>query len=467
MIHDNSKNLLSNLGILTISNFASKVLIFLLVPLYTNILTTDEYGTYDLVVSTVSLLAPILSMNIIDAVMRFLMDKNCSQKKVATIGIKFVSYSVVAVALFLLVMNRVNIWRKLQGLGGYIFLYYTFYVLNQYFIQLAKGLEQVKTMGIAGLLGTIVMLITNVLFLIVFKWKLPGFFLANILSQAIPVCYFFLKINFWKFITITEKDKYLTRNMLIYCTPLIASVIGWWINSGSDKYVVTFYYGLAANGLLSVAYKIPSILNTFQGIFIQAWQISAIREYGKKEMDRFYGNIFLITNVLMCAACSWLILLTKPLARLLYAKDFYIAWKFVPFLLISCVMNCASGILGPILSAKKDSKSMSVSAIYGAGVNVVLNIVLIHLLGVQGVTIATAISSYIIYRVRKHAVGGNITIESYASVLSTWGLLCIQAFLEVYTTFWYVEVILMVIMLIININKLKQLLTLLFRETAK
>ena len=196
MIHDNSKNLLSNLGILTISNFASKILIFLLVPLYTNILTTDEYGTYDLAVSTVSLLAPILSMNIIDAVMRFLMDKNCSQKKVATIGIKFVSYSVVAVALFLLVMNRVNIWRKLQGLGGYIFLYYTFYVLNQYFIQLAKGLEQVKTMGIAGLLGTIVMLITNVLFLIVFKWKLPGFFLANILSQAIPVCYFFLKINF-------------------------------------------------------------------------------------------------------------------------------------------------------------------------------------------------------------------------------------------------------------------------------
>ena len=68
------KYLIKNTGILTISSFSTKILTFLMVPLYTSVLTTEEYGTYDLAVSTVSLLIPILSVNIVDGVMRYSMD---------------------------------------------------------------------------------------------------------------------------------------------------------------------------------------------------------------------------------------------------------------------------------------------------------------------------------------------------------------------------------------------------------
>ena len=445
-----SKSLLKNLGILTISNFASKILVFLLVPLYTNILSTTEYGTYDLVVSTVSLLAPILSLNIVDAVMRYMMEKNCNKSEVAMIGMKYILYSVVIVAFMLVVLSRFDIWREINELAIYIFFYYLFYILNQYFIQLSKGVEKVKEMGIAGAMGTITMIITNVLFLLVFHWGLPGFFLANILSLAIPVVYFFVQLKYWTLLINFKTNKKLTRKMLIYCTPLIASVVGWWVNSGSDKYVVTFFCGVAVNGVLSVAYKIPSILNTIQGIFIQAWQISAIKEFGEENTAKFYGNTFVLTNVLMCAICSWLIILTRPLAHLLYAKDFYDAWRFVPFLLISSVLNCASGFLGSILSAKKDSKSMAMSAVYGVGVNLVLNIAFVYFIGAQGVTIATVIASFIIYQVRKKAVGNDIEIKKYRLIIITWILLCLQAVFELYTTFWIGEVILMFVMFLLN-----------------
>ena len=59
------KYLLKNVGLLALSNFGSKILVFLLVPLYTRMLTTEEYGTFDLYVSTITLLIPILSLNII------------------------------------------------------------------------------------------------------------------------------------------------------------------------------------------------------------------------------------------------------------------------------------------------------------------------------------------------------------------------------------------------------------------
>ena len=74
-----SEYLLKNMGILTLSNFASKILVFLLVPIYTSILSTEEYGSYDLAVSTATLLFPILTLNIVDAVMRFSMDKDYSK----------------------------------------------------------------------------------------------------------------------------------------------------------------------------------------------------------------------------------------------------------------------------------------------------------------------------------------------------------------------------------------------------
>lgn len=444
------------MGILTVSNFASKILVFLLVPLYTSVLTTAEYGSYDLAVSTATLLYPILTLNIVDAVMRFSMDKGYSKEKIASIGIRFVSISIILFGLGMFILNRFALWPDIYGLELFIFFYYISYVFNQFLIQFAKGLERVKDMGVAGVISTVITLATNILFLLVFEWGLIGFFLANIMAQALSAFYLMVRVRFFKFITDLRIDKELAKEMLVYCVPLIASVVGWWINSTADKYVVTFMIGVSANGILSVSYKIPQIINTLQSIFIQAWQISAIKEYGEKDTSRFYGNTFSIINVIMCAVCSWLILLTKPIASILYAKDFYAAWQYVPFLLIASVLNCASGLLGPILSAQKNSKAMMWSALIGGIANIILNIALVQIIGIQGATIATVICSYIIYAVRKKAVGNDIKIEKYSIVVITWLLLCLQATIEI-NFVWYWELIIMVAMVMLNFNILKKL----------
>ena len=87
--------LVKNTGLLSISSFASKILVFLLVPLYTSVLSTEEYGAFDLMQTTVLLLLPILSINIYDAVMRFIMDENYDKKVVVSIGVKYVILSIV------------------------------------------------------------------------------------------------------------------------------------------------------------------------------------------------------------------------------------------------------------------------------------------------------------------------------------------------------------------------------------
>ena len=445
-----SRYLFKNVGILTVSNFASKILVFLLVPLYTSILSTEEVGVFDLAVSTVTLMFPILTLNIVDAVMRFSMDKAKSKKDIISIGIRFVALSWAIGGVIVLVLFFTGLVPAIEGFELYIYLYFVFFIFYQMLLQFAKGLERVTDMGVAGVLSTIAMIGGNILFLLVYKIGLTGFFLANVLAQVIPTFYLFFRLKFWQYLKGFKIDKDLQKEMLLYCMPLIATTLGWWVNNTSDKYVVAFIAGVSASGLLAVSYKIPQIINTLQGIFIQAWQISAIKEYDEKDKASFYGKAFLTINVLMCAACAWLIILTKPLGFLLYKKEFFEAWQYVPFLLVSCVLNSASGFLGPILSAKKDSKSMAMSAVYGASANIVLNILLVFLIGVQGATIATVISALIIYIVRKKAVGKDISIGRYAVVLITWGLLCVQSVIEIYTPFWWAEAALMAVMLVIN-----------------
>ena len=208
--------------------------------------------------------------------------------------------------------------------------------MNSFLIQFSKGMERVADLGVAGVLGTAFTIITNVLFLLIFKWGLPGFLAANVLGQAIPALYLFTRIKLWNYLQSFHINGQLQKEMLLYCVPLIATTVGWWVNSASDKYVVAFMCGVGANGLLSVSYKIPQVINTLHGIFTQAWQISAIKEYDSVDSATFYGRSFLILNVLLAAACTWLIVLSKPLGRILYQRDFYAAWQYVPFLLLSC-----------------------------------------------------------------------------------------------------------------------------------
>ena len=85
-MNEKYKYLFKNVGLLTLSSFATRFLSFFLVPLYTNILSTTDYGTYDLFTTTIGVLIPLLTFNIQDAVIRFALDNNYSKDAVVTIG---------------------------------------------------------------------------------------------------------------------------------------------------------------------------------------------------------------------------------------------------------------------------------------------------------------------------------------------------------------------------------------------
>ena len=240
----------------------------------------------------------------------------------------------------------------------------------------------------------------NVLFLVIFRWGLKGYFLANIIGPLVQCLYLMICTRMTKYIKPQERYIQEKKGMLAYSKPLIANSVAWWINNASDRYIVIFFCGIAANGIYSIASKIPSILNIFQTIFNQAWTMSAVKEYDPEDKSGFFANTYKAYNCLMVILCSLIIATDKFLASFLYVKDFYTAWKYVPWLTIAIIFGALSGYIGGFFSAVKESKIFAQTTIIGAVLNIVMNIFLIPLLGPLGAAIATGISYFIVWLIR-------------------------------------------------------------------
>ncbi|MBR6486869.1 MAG: polysaccharide biosynthesis C-terminal domain-containing protein, partial [Lachnospiraceae bacterium] len=108
---------------------------------------------------------------------------------------------------------------------------------------------------------------------------------------------------------------------------------------------------------------------------------------------------------------AFLILIVRLLAFLMFKKDFYEAWQFVPPLLISVVFGAMTGFLGSICLAYKDSKAMGFATGTGAAVNIILNLILIPGYGAMGAAIATAVSYYLMYFMAFIKVSGHVKLD--------------------------------------------------------
>lgn len=402
--------LLKNIGLLTISQFGTKFLVFLLVPLYTSVLSTAEYGSYELFTTTINLLVPIVTLNISDAVLLFALDKTKENSEVLSVGLKYAVIGFALSTIFLILNSIINLLPAINEYCFYFPLLFILTVINSIFFGFARGIDCVKEIAVGGIISSTTMIGCNLLLLLVFKCGVHGYFVANIISLLFQSVYLYVSCKLWNYMRIKINEE-LEEEMKNYSIPLIINNVGWWVNNSSDRYIVTWICGVSINGIYSVGYKIPSILNMFQSIFNQVWTMSAVKDFDSDDSKGFFSKMYELYNCGMVLVCSVIVATSRLLAHVLYAQDFFEAWKYVPFLTMSIVFGALSGFFGGIFAAAKDSKLFGISTMIGAIVNVVLNIVLIYFIGPIGAAVATLVAFFLVWLIRLKHVQKYINIK--------------------------------------------------------
>lgn len=374
--------------------FMPKIFSFFLVPIYTSFLSTEEYGISDLILNTACLLGPFVSLATPSAVLRFTIE-NKEDNRSFLFSLKVY---IRGMGILLLLLTLVYSFSSIQ----FSYLLFTYIIvgtsiLSDIHISYLRGLEKMKAVTICGVGSSLISIVCNILFIVVFKLGLYGFLLASAAGYIFIIFVSLITNRKNKlFSGFATRNKNYEREILAFSLPLIFSGLSWWIVSSSDRYFVSWMCGTAINGIYSVAYKIPTILQAIDNVFSQAWLYTAYDCYKTTEGKKYIERVFQVYNFVLCLGCSVLIVFDKNISRILFSNDFYIAWRYVPFLLISVVFSSASGLTSVFLSINKKTNTTMAISLIAASTNMILNWLLIYILNdAMGAAIATAFTFFV------------------------------------------------------------------------
>ncbi len=463
MAQNRYKRLLSNTLIFAIGTFSSKVLVFFMLPYYTNILTTGEYGTVDALINVGQLMIPIASVGINNAVIRFGLENESDKRTVFSNGLYTILIGFAVLAAVSPILPQL-----MNFMSGYTIAVLAFVLassLRTLCIQFALSLGYNKMYAANGIANTLLNITLNILLLPHFR--IMGYILANIISDLLMglLCFFMAKeYRYMRSPWSKKYDRPLAKRMRQYALPLVPQTVCQWIINMSDRYMIIFFISTEANGLYAAANKIPNVLLIVANLFAEAWQISAVKESNPKQQVDFFSKVLGAYSSIAFIGSSGLIMLSKFIMTFMVGEDFFISWRFVPILTLATTFGLLATFLASVYMLKLRSKNSMVTTVICALVNVTLNAILIPLLGsidplygALGAGIATCISYFVLFLIRAFNTQRYLKIrwnigKTVISVL----ILFVQAlYMSIQAPLWIVVVpALFVLLFVINAREI-------------
>ncbi len=371
------KKLLSNTLIFGIGTFSSKVMVYLLMPIYTAILTKAEYSTADLITQAANLLMPIVAIGMYDGIFRFAIDAGEKKKEIYSSGMAMLF---LGSGVFLLLSPL--LWQ-FDYFDGYNWLIIVFVITAN--IQCAvsyyvRGLGYTKMYALQGIINTALNIAFNIIFLVCFDMGVLGYVLSVVVANVLVTVFLILSMKLYKDFSFKYIKKDIIISMLKYSVPMIPTTVFIWVNSVANRFIVAHFCGDDVNGIFAAAYKIPTAITLVTTVFTEAWQLSAVADSDDNDRGKFYTEVFKSYIGLMFMAGSTLVMFSKVFTVLLMSDAYYDAWQYMPTLIISTVFVSLATFMGSVYLVKKKSIMSLVTSLIGAAVNIGVTFALIPVL---------------------------------------------------------------------------------------
>ena len=400
------KELVKNTIIISIGKFSTKVVSFLLLPLYTAILVPAEKGQVDLLNRISLFLIPIITLQMDEALFRFLIDTKTDKDK-KNIFSQLVIFSLISSL----------IWSILIFIVGNILHYeYTiwliFYCLASFLYTIVNGFLRgegnFKMYSLMAFINSVINIGLNVLFLAVLRTGLTGMFLSYIIACLCTGIFGLIYLKAYKLVDL-RLDKVKMKEMIKYSFPLVPSSISWSIITLTDSLMITTNLGSSYNGIYSTSATFPTIMNTVFGFFNTSWRESASRAVNSDDKNKFYSEVYLTIRHFLMGVSILIVAFLPFVFNLLVNKKYSESYIYIPLMVLSVYCSSLASFSSGIFSAYKDTKILAPTTFVAAMINLAFNFIFISKLGLFAPILGTLISYIVInlyrnYRLRKYIV---------------------------------------------------------------
>ena len=417
------KDLAKNTLIITIGRISKQFITFLLLPLYTALLTTEEYGTVDLITTLVQLFIPIVSLMIDQGVFRYLLsseNENTKKEVISNAFFLLLGLNFVFIIIYLLLLPLITVKYKI-----WILLILVITAFSNLFLQISRGLKKTFDYALGSFICSLITITLNVLCIAFIKMSAVGMLLATFIGNVVCCIYLFFKLEINKYLSLSSVNKKTLLNELKYSIPLIPNQLSLWVMNSSDRLIVSFILGTAANGILAVSHKFPAIFMTFFNIFQLAWHETGTVHFFDKDRDDFFSKTIEEIMLLFSTLCMCIIIVLPIVFNLFVNSSYNEAYYNIPIYLIASLLNVMVGLLGVVYVATKKTFEIAKTTIIAALINIIVNIILIKYIGLYAASISTFMGYFItmIYRIIDTKKYLNIKYSLYKYVKIIVGIL--------------------------------------------
>ena len=389
------RDLIKNTGILMIAKISTQFVSFILLPLYTSLLSTSEYGEIDVYTSLTMIVIPFLTLQLEMGLFRFFITAKTEsyKKQIITTSLCIIAGVLMASSV---IYCMITVLLDLRY-RGFIYVYYISMTVSTVFLQICRAYGDNIAYGIASFISSALAVCLNVLLIAGLHWKVEGILLSSTIAQTASSLYVIIKTRVLKYFDIDSFDRNVAKKLLQYSVPLIFNQISSWTVNYSDRLIILSVWGTSANGIYSLANKFSNITNTFFNVFNVAWTENVVRCMEDKDGIEYINKMFITIYNIYFALVTGIINLLPFVFGVLVNNRYYDAYGHVPVLMLATFFSGISATIGSIYIAYSKTKEVSITTIATGICNIVIHLVLLNKCGLYAASISTLVAFTLLF----------------------------------------------------------------------
>lgn len=355
-------------------------------------------GVYDLIISTITLVQPIIIFQINDGIYRWLLEDRENAGNIIACGFR-IAYRNMAAANILLILFL--LFFDLE----YKFLIVTVLNLNclyPLFQQITRGLKNHRIFAVSGIINGGLVLVVSYILIKYLALGVKGIYIAQILATGMGILYLSVRqrINPFSIHGDREKIQRIKKPMTRYAVMLVPNSVNQWIMKALDKYCILFYLTTYDNGIYTVTHRFPDILIMLNNMFYSAWVEQSIVEYDSEDRDAYFSKIYNIYSSILCTIVLLAIPITKYLVLAFVGNQYVSAYLYVPFLYIGVIFLGLSGFVGTGYLGTKKTAGIFWTSFAGAFVNMAINVICMPEWGLDAAAFSSCMAYLVMWGIR-------------------------------------------------------------------
>ncbi|MHA1381563.1 MAG: lipopolysaccharide biosynthesis protein [Candidatus Helarchaeota archaeon] len=395
---DKLKKTTKHTAIYSLGNLSNKIAGIVLLPLYTAFLTTADYGIFSIFEITLQILIAVLGLNLHTAMLRF-----CSSQKSEN-KIKSIIFTTYFVSLFttlafyiplVIYSNRLAdiIFQKQEYsiLFSIVFSSMSIGIFNRITLNVIRLRSKAMFYAISTSLKFLVILISNIYFIVYVGWGVKALLLSRLLSE---IFLFIITLPFLKKNIKLKIDIPILKEMLRYGIPLIFSTISAMILNFSNRYIMKPMLGDEQVGIYSMGYKVAGLINV---LIIQSFQTSflpiAYKMVNTFNAKRFFSKVLTYFVLILSFTALGISLYGREIFEIMAKNTEWITvYKIIPLLSLFFILSGIRYVFSLGTHYVKKTKYNAYVVMSAAIINIGLNLFLIQKFDIYGAAIASILS---------------------------------------------------------------------------